>query len=153
MELDDRYRYCDDLAVLELVMLGDILTEYNFLEHVASDIPLDHRFLPPSRLVDAISSWTDSNLMRLNEAKTDYTFFTRSREQFCTRLTVNHKVIEKKEAIKLLGVWLQPDCGWEKNTHQRNSRILFCGFQQLTDHATVSIYRKVSGSGTKNNPE
>ena len=121
--LDDRYRYCDDLTILELVMLGDILTEYNFLEHVASDIPLDFRFLPPSRLdtqsnLDAISSWTDSNLMLLNEAKTVYTFFTRSREQFCTRLTVNSKIIEKKEAIKLLGVWLQPDCGWEKNTQE-----------------------------------
>ena len=56
--------------------------------------------------------------MRLNEAKTNYTFFTRSREKFCTRLTVNGKVIEKKEYIKLLGVWLQPDCGWEKNTQE-----------------------------------
>ena len=89
VELDDRYRYCDDLTVLELVMLGDILTEYNFLAHVASDIPLDYRYLPPSRLdtqsnLDAISSWTDSNLMQLNESKTVYTFFTRSREQFCT---------------------------------------------------------------------
>ena len=24
----------------------------------------------------------------------------------------------KKEYIKLLGVWLQPDCGWEKNTQE-----------------------------------
>ena len=102
-------------------MLGD--TEYNCLEHVASNIPLDFCYLPPSRLdtqsnLDAISSWTDSNLMLLNEAKTVYTFFTRSREQFCTRLTVNSKIIEKKEAIKLLGVWLQPDCGWERNKQE-----------------------------------
>ena len=48
VDLEDRYRYCDDLTVFELIMLGDFLTEYNFLEHVALDIPLDHRFLPPA---------------------------------------------------------------------------------------------------------
>ena len=42
VELDNRFRYCDDLTVLELVMLGDILTEYNFLEHVVSEIPLEY---------------------------------------------------------------------------------------------------------------
>ena len=33
---DDQYKYCDDLSILELVMLGSLLTEYNFYKHVAS---------------------------------------------------------------------------------------------------------------------
>ena len=68
---------------------------------------------PPSRLdtqsnLDAISSWADSNLMLLNMAKMVYTFFTRSREQFCTIHTVNSKIIEKKKPLSCLGYGEQP---------------------------------------------
>ena len=59
---EDRYKYCDDLTVLELVLLGNILTEYNFMNHVALDIGIDQRFLPAQELVtklnlDNISVW------------------------------------------------------------------------------------------------
>ena len=43
---DDRYKFCDDLSILELIMLGDALTEYNFMDHVASDVGVDQQFLP-----------------------------------------------------------------------------------------------------------
>ena len=46
VEEDDRYKFCDDLSILELLMLGVMLTEYNFLEHVASDVGVDQHFLP-----------------------------------------------------------------------------------------------------------
>ena len=45
--LEDRYKYCDDLHILELVILGDILIEYDIMDHVASDLGLEHRFLDP----------------------------------------------------------------------------------------------------------
>ena len=35
---EDHFKYCDDLQLLELVTLGDVPTEYNFTQHVASDI-------------------------------------------------------------------------------------------------------------------
>ena len=37
MELDDGYKFCDDLSVIELLMIGNLLTEYEFQNNVASD--------------------------------------------------------------------------------------------------------------------
>ena len=42
---EDRFKYIDDLQVLELIMLAGILTDYDVYLHVPSDIPLDHKFL------------------------------------------------------------------------------------------------------------
>ena len=69
VEQEDRYKFCDDLSILELILLGNILTEYNFHEHVASDIGLGERFLPAQGLathenLDKISLWTSENLMK-----------------------------------------------------------------------------------------
>ena len=49
-------------------MLGDILTEYNFYQHVASDVGVDELFLNPQGLatqmnLDKIALWTEENLM------------------------------------------------------------------------------------------
>ena len=123
VEQDNRFKYCDDLSVLEIVMLADILTEYNFLEHVASDVGVDQLYLPSQGLetqsnLNSIASWTEDNLMQLKESKTDYQIFTRSKTSFSTRLTVNNKYIERKEVSLLLGVWLQEDGGWDTNTEQ-----------------------------------
>ena len=54
--------------------------------------------------------------MKLNEAKSDYQVFTKSRTSFSTRLTINNKLIERKHNSKVLGLWLQDDGGWAKNT-------------------------------------
>ena len=120
---DDRYKYCDDLSILELVLLGDILTEYNFYQHVASDGGVDELYLNPQGLstqinLDKIATWTEENLMLLRESKTDYLIFTRAQQRFATRFTVNNKFIERKKVSKLLGVWLQEDGGWQTNTTQ-----------------------------------
>ena len=120
---EDQYKYSDDLSILELIMLADILTEYNFLEHVASDVGVEQLFLPPQGLetqanLDMIAQWTDNNLMKLKESKTSYIIFSRSKQNFATRLTVNGKLIERKSHVKLLGVWLQEDGGWEKQVRE-----------------------------------
>ena len=62
-------------------MLGHILTEYDFSSHVASDIKLGDKFLPTHELqsqvnLDQIASWSDTNLTKLKESKTDYMVFT-----------------------------------------------------------------------------
>ena len=103
--------------------MGSVLAEYDFIQHIPSDIQGEQRFIPVERLdtqsnLDKISRWTNDNLMRLNESKTTYLVFTRAREQFSTRLTLNQKVIERQSAVKLLGVWLQEDGGWSKNTRE-----------------------------------
>ena len=61
---------------------------------------------------------TEDNLMRLKESKTKYIIFTRSRQDFATRITVNNKLIERQQYVKLLGVWLQEDGGWEKHVKE-----------------------------------
>ena len=117
VEEDDRFKFCDDLSILELLMLGDILTEYNFLEQVASDVGIYQKFLPTQGTqinLDKIAMWTEDNLMKLKESKSNYIIFTRARQDFATRVTVNNKLIERQQYVKLLGVWLQEDCGWGK---------------------------------------
>ena len=123
VEEDDRYKYCDDLSILELVMLANTLIEYNIWEHVASDVGVDQLFLPAQGLatqtnLHKISEWTDQNLMKLRESKTNYIVFTRSRQDFATRLTVNGKLIERQASVKLLGVWLDQDGGWSKQVKE-----------------------------------
>ena len=41
VQQEDRFKYCDDVNILELIMIGAILTHYNFHDHVASDIGID----------------------------------------------------------------------------------------------------------------
>ena len=116
-----QFKYCDDLEVLELVLLGDILTEYDFKEHVASDIGIGQKFLDPTKCkmqenLNTIATWTDENLMQLNEDKSNYIIFTKARQDFASRFTLNNKVLERKKATKLVGVWLEEKGGWDRNT-------------------------------------
>ena len=92
---DDRFKYIDDLSVLQLVCLSGLLTEYDFYQHVASDVGVDHAFLPPENIptqnnIDSISNWTRENLMQLNEKKCNYMVFSRSETKFSTRLNVKN---------------------------------------------------------------
>ena len=107
--------------MLELVLLGDILTEYDFKQHVASDVGVDQKFLDPSgckmqQNLDTIAKWTEDNLMQLNEKKSNYIIFTKAREDFAARLTLNNELLERKKVTKLVGVWLEEKGGWARNT-------------------------------------
>ena len=120
---EDKYKFCDDLSILDLVMIGGILTDYNFYEHVASDVGVDEKFLKPEHYhtqhnLQMLANWTNENLMQLNESKTTYMVFSRARKAFATRLTLNSKLLERTKSIKLLGMWLQEDAGWETNTQE-----------------------------------
>ena len=47
----DRFKFVDDLTVLECVNLLSVgLTSYNVRHHVPSDIPTDFAFIPPENL-------------------------------------------------------------------------------------------------------
>ena len=102
-------------------MLGDILTEYDVWQHVPSDVGVDQKFIDLSKCktpdnLDFIAKWTDENLMKLNEAKSEYQIFTRARQDFAARFSINNKTVDRKFSAKVLGVWLQPDGGWTRNT-------------------------------------
>ena len=117
----DRFKYIDDLSILQVISLAGLLTDYNFHLHVASDIGIDQHFLPSSSYgvqdqLNTISQWTEDNLMKVNEKKCNFMVFSRAKVDFATRLKVNNSVIDNMNAIKLLGVWITEDLTWAKNT-------------------------------------
>ena len=92
---EDKFKYIDDLSLLQLVCLSGLLVEYNFLEHVASDVGIGHQFLPPEayptqETLNSVAHWTEQNLMQLNEKKCNYMQFSRSSSNFATRLSMNN---------------------------------------------------------------
>ena len=119
----DRFKFVDDLTLLELVSISQCLSEYKFTDHVASDIGIGHDFLDPDTLrtqmnLDWIADWTKNNLMKLNEKKTNYMIFSRAEYELTTRLNVNSELIERTKAAKIVGVWLTEDLKWAKNTKE-----------------------------------
>ena len=56
--------------------------------------------------------------MRLNEAKCNYMIFTRTKEDFATRLTINNVNLERKSVNKILGVWISEDMTWSRNCQE-----------------------------------
>ena len=44
---EDRFKYIDDLSVLQLICMTGLLLSYDFHQHVASDIGIDDKFQPP----------------------------------------------------------------------------------------------------------
>ena len=42
---DDRFKFIDDLSFLQLVCLSGLVTEYDFFNHVASDVGIDEVYL------------------------------------------------------------------------------------------------------------
>ena len=120
---EDRYKYIDHLTLLELVCLSGLLTEYNSIEHVPSDIGVGQTYLPAEKFhtqdnLDYIARWSEQNQVKLNEPKCKYMIFTRSHEEVSTRLRINNHTIEKIEAYKLLGIWITEDLSWEYNTKE-----------------------------------
>ena len=117
---EDRFKYIDDLSVLQLIFLSGILVEYNFHEHVASDIGIDQKFLPPSsydsqEIIDHLANWTKQNKMMLNAKKCNYMVFSRSKDDFSTRLFVNNTYMERMNVSKILGLWISEDLTWSRN--------------------------------------
>ena len=105
------------------MILTDQLTQYDFKSHVPPDIGNDQLFLDPEKIamqtyLDQISDWTEQNLMLLNERKSSYIVFSRSKEAFSTRLKINNITLERKNVIKILGVWFQEDLKWNYNVKQ-----------------------------------
>ena len=118
--VEDRFKFIDDLSILQLVCFSGLLVEYNFFNHVASDVGIDELYLPASTFntqehLNYISNWTQQNLMRLNEAKTNYMVFSRSKESFATRLSINGVKIDKLNVTKMLGIWISDDLCWSRN--------------------------------------
>ena len=129
--------------ILEFVCLAGLLSDYNFRFHVASDIGIDSYYLPPQNILmqehlNKISSWTDENLMVLNENKSKYIIFNRAQADFNTRLSINNRILEEVHEARVLGVVLTDDVKFEKNT-QDICRRAFARITMLTKLKYVGV--------------
>ena len=120
---DMRFKYVDDLSILELVLFGSLVIEYNFKDQVASDIGIHEQFVPESSLLtqaklDWIADWTKDNKMKLNEQKSNYMVFSRSSSELATRLSLKSQTLNQIEEEKLLGLWVTTWLVWSKNTDE-----------------------------------
>ena len=119
----DRFKYVDDLSILQLICLAGLLEDYDFSQHIASDIGIDDKYLPAQKYetqehLNYISRWTEDNLMKLNEAKCNYLIFSRSKEKFSTRLEINGQKLDRIAVTQLVGVWISEDMSWKRNTKE-----------------------------------
>ena len=80
LEEDEKFKYVDDLSILEFVCLSGLLIEYDVHSHVPSDVGVDQLFLPQSSFemnsyLENISRWTDNNLMQLDSGISSFMIF------------------------------------------------------------------------------
>ena len=131
---DDRFRFVDDLSVLEIINLLTVgLTSYNLKHHIPSDLPQHNQFIPAENLqsqewLNQINQWTKNQKMKVNETKTKNIIFNFTKKyQFTTRLTLNDENIEVLKSTKLLGTIISDDLQWNLNTEnlvrKANSRM------------------------------
>ena len=115
MPLEDRYKYFDDLTVVEIVNLLNIgISTARVRDTVPSDLPQHNQLIDNNNLsqkyLDSINQWTDKNLMELNAKKTKSIQFNFSKNlQFKTDLFLKQQKIENVTEIKLLGIILTLD--------------------------------------------
>ena len=118
-----KYKFIDDLSILEvinLVMCG--LVNYNFKAHVASDVASHGKFLPTQNVnsqnyLEKISQWTKQNKMSLNTQKSKFMVFNYTKKyQFSTRLVLDETPLEEITECKLLGVIIENNMSFKKNT-------------------------------------
>ena len=121
----DRFKFVDDLTVLEIVNVLTIgITSYKFKNHVPSDIPTNNLYIPPQNLkshqhLKDIEQWTDNQKMKLNTQKTKNMIFNCTNNyQFTTRLALSGENIERLQNTKLLGTFITEDLKWDLNTKE-----------------------------------
>ena len=141
---DERYKFVDDLTVLEIVNLLKIgISSFNIKNQVPNDIPQHNQYTPPENLmsqkyIDSISKWTTDQKMKINSEKTKTMLFNYTNNyQFTTRLKLNDQVLETVNETKLLGTIITSDLKWDKNTNNIIKK----------SYAKMELIRKLSGFG------
>ena len=120
---DYRYKFVDDLTVLEKINLLVIgLASFNCQASVPSNIPAHNQIIPAEHLksqeyLKQIQEWTQNQKMILNKKKTKVMIFNFNNDhKFTTALKLDGEVLEVVEQAKLLGVVLTNDLKWNENT-------------------------------------
>jgi hypothetical protein len=124
---DMKFKYIDDLSVIEALSHKSALIDYDVWQHVPSDVATDERFLPAhafntQSINDEISNWTDDCKMKLNENKSNYMLLSNCNEKFATRITLNSKKLDRVKEICHLGLWITEDLKWDKHVSETCKR-------------------------------
>ena len=56
--------------------------------------------------------------MKLNVAKSNYIIYTRTKEQFATRLTIGSTTLDQVSVTQILGLWVSEALSWTKNCQE-----------------------------------
>ena len=120
---EDRFKFVDDLTVLEIVNLLTIgMTCFNVRGQVPSDILEGNQYIPASNLksqnyLDEISQWTKDQKMMINKKKCKTMFFNFTKNyQFSSRLKIDNEIVETVQEMKLLGTIITNDLRWNAST-------------------------------------
>ena len=127
---DDRFKYVDDLSILEIINLLNIgLCSYNFKNQIPSDIPIHGQFINNDDLksqfyLNEINKWTINQKMLISEKKTKAMIINFTNNyQFTTRLILNSTNIEVVDKIKILGTVINDNLTWNDNCQELISKV------------------------------
>jgi hypothetical protein len=142
---DDRFKFIDDLSILEIVNLLTVgITSFNLKLQVPNDIPSHNQYIPAQNLesqnwLDQINEWTVNPKMLINQKKTKCMVFNYTDKYKCTtRLQLNDEIVEVVDSTRLLGTIITKDLTWDLNTQNIVKKA----------NARMQLLRKVSSFGT-----
>ena len=143
--LRDRFKFIDDLSVLEIVNLLTVgITSFNLKQQIPTEIPTHNQFIPPDNLasqdwLDQINKWTEDQLMIINEKKTKTMIFNFTENyKFTTRLRLKGENVEVINSTRLLGTILTDDLKWDLNVSTIVKKA----------NARMELLRRVASFGT-----
>jgi hypothetical protein len=143
--LEDRFKFVDDLSILEIVNLLTVgITSFNLKYSCPAVFPSHIQFIPPSNLksqarLEEIDRWTGNQQMVINEKKTKTMIFNFTENyQFTTRLQLKNENIEVINSTRLLGTILSNDLRWDLNTSSIVKKA----------NARMELLRRVASFGT-----
>ena len=121
MDQEDRFKFVDNLTILEIVNLLTIgISSFNIKQQFPNDILENNLYIPPQNLksqayLDNINDWTINQKMKVNEKKSKSIIFNFTKNvQFSSRLLLNGVKLETVQDTKLLGTIISNDLKWNK---------------------------------------
>ena len=119
----ERFRFLDDLSILEIINLLTVgLASFNLKSQVPSNVHTHNQIINPTNLrsqkwLNEISDLTKNQKMMINVEKTKTMIFNFTEKyQFGTKLEIEGTPIEVIDSTQLLGTLITKDLRWDQNT-------------------------------------
>ena len=94
--------------------------------------------------LESLNKWFKHNQLTLNVDKTCYTLFSRS-EQLSLSISLNGKEIEKVDAAKYLGIYLDSSLSWNMHVDELCKKVqkLFGPFYYISNYITLDMAKQL----------